>query len=151
MTACFYLLAAIQNKACVPVFVASTYLTISKAKYVTYAELTLNAGDIHGVLDKTTGVFSAKSAGMYLFQFEGLASICESLKIQLKVNGITKVKSQSCSLGPKDSSEVQESGSLSVSCLLHVKSGDQIGVFLENGVLLSNAPKTTRFWGILLC
>lgn len=136
----------ILNSVCVPVFGASKLLEISDVGRVKFAKLTQPKGDVHGTFDMTTGVFTVKSSGLYLFQFNGVSYLNCITNVQLKVNGITKAGSQSyCA----DSCSTQDS-SVDVSCVLFVRSEDEVAIFLENGDLHEAWPNATRFWGILL-
>lgn len=119
-------------------------------KYVTFAKWSIPERELHGVFNLATGIFTVETSGTYLFQFEGLPVKHDVAHVQLKLNGVTKAESHSCRCGSE--SEAARSGSVSISCLLHVKTQDEVGIYVKSGELrdADSIPNATRFWGILM-
>lgn len=62
------------------------------------------------------------------------------------VNGVSKAGSPAYCLGACP----EQDKSIDVCCVLHVGSGDQVWIHLENGGLNEASPGATRFCGIFL-
>ena len=134
---------AVTKSGAAPVFAASTATRNKTGEFITYARMEFDTKEDLGVFDKTSGLFKVKTAGMYLFMFNGLySSASGSVYIDLRVNGTKKARS--CA---RDQSG-KEYGTLVVSALLQLAAGDQVGVFLRKGVLCESQGLCTRFIAI---
>lgn len=125
-----------------PVFSASNAVKNKIGQFITFA-CTEDVGGIHGSFDKGAGIFTTKTAGQYLFLFNGLfSSAGGSTHVDLCVNGLKKARSCAREQGTK------QYGLLVISALLKLEVGDQVGVFLRKGILCESEGLCSRFIGI---
>lgn len=129
-------------------------LGVSEEGFVTYLLARLARPTVfrHGTFDKNKGVFTVQTAGMYLFQLEGLPVTYEGVKVQLMVNGIAKAQSYSYICEPASSSQPPKlgAGSLSISCFLHLRNGDQVGIVMPADRFCEDKLNNTHFRGVLV-
>ncbi len=149
---------AIQNrKAVVPVLKAYRAVEESSAgHYVRYGQRETDVNEEHGKIDwPSAGLFTTKTAGLYLFLFDGLAYWTIPTKFTLRVNGIDKA----VSMIVEDDQHEEVAARHVIKALLSLDHGDKVGVHVVTGKLMfSNAGtrkaveinNSTRLTGILL-
>ena len=137
---------ATENKAVVPIFSASKALDILAGKRVTFSRLEIETCEAHGDFNKNTGVFTVKTTGAYLVQFNGVTGNKGSCEVLLRVNEETKANSF-CYHAAKTHHLF---GSVVISIVLKLQSGDQVDVFVKNGNLVESTGAYNRFSAILL-
>jgi hypothetical protein len=149
---------AIQNrKAVVPVLKAYRAVEESSAgHYVRYGQRETDVNEKHGKIDwPSAGLFTTKTAGLYLFLFDGLAYWTIPTKFTLRVNGIDKA----VSMIVEDDQHEEVAARHVIKALLSLDHGDKVGVHVVTGKLMfSNAGtrkaveinNSTRLTGILL-
>lgn len=137
----------VTNGGVIPVFMASTVTdTLPPKQYVTYRYLEIGAhGDSlawqHGHFDRLTGMFTAKTSGVYLFLFHTLVKANTS-RAYLRVNDVTKAVSATQPYNHADS--------LIVSSVVKLAKGDQVGIFIGSERVWLADDGYTHFSGILL-
>ena len=134
-----------SNKAVVPVFSASKAGQCAAGNRVTFAQLDIETDEAHGSFDKTTGIFTAKTAGIYQINFNGVASSKGYSVINLRVNEIDKANSYN-----DHAHSTEHYCSIVVSPMLKLKSGDRVDVFIKYGTLYEGTGVFTFFSAILL-
>ena len=139
--------AKMTNKGAVPVFLASKALQGAAGKRVTYLQLEIETNKAHGSFNKDTGVFVVKTAGTYLVQFNGVTCSKSCCEIILRVNEATKANSFCF----HDAASHTLYGSIVVSTLMKLETGDKVDVFVKSGTVAeSGSGAYNRFSAILL-
>ena len=89
-----------------------------------------------------TGTFTAPKSGVYAFNFQGLRYYPNGgdLRVRLRVNGNGYMSSYASPNGV----------SVSLFSVLNLKSGDQVAVSCDSGILYSTTEYFTVFSGFLL-
>ena len=122
---------------------------------ITYQRV--ESDDDHGVFDVTTGLFTAATAGLYLFFFDGTSwqSNTGPFKgptlVEMRVNDQVKATTE-CNCSHKINKE-QIGFNLSISAMMRLNRGDVLGLYTTEGSLskCSDGPDSnTRFWSIFL-
>lgn len=133
-----------QRKTAVPVFSANRLQpTTGSRKYVAYCDLEFESNREYGVFDKEFGMFTANVGGLYLFLFNGLNwNRAGGTRVELRVGGISRASSYARDPGQT------EQNLLVISAIVKLNKGDQVGIYLERGLLCDGAPQYTRFSGI---
>lgn len=135
-----------------PIFSAYKAVQCDAAeKRVIYELLDFPVNTVHGSFDKDSGVFTAKTAETYLFQFNGAADSKSTYKstcvnIALLVNDDVRANSF-CLL---DSVIYDLCGSIALSSMVKLKSGDRVEVFIRSGALSKRNGPNNRFSGLPL-
>ena len=132
----------------VPVFAASGLLSGWINESLTYQHLGFHS-DQHGQFDKSTGFFVASTPGLYLFMFNGNSLSTMITQVALRVNGRREAAATVNRAGETD----RAGYSLSISAMLQLNSGDEVGIFVEGGQLgffKGNVDVLTRFSCMLL-
>ena len=124
--------STMTNQSVVPVFSASKAVQQAAGPRVTYQQLEIETCEAHGSFDKATGVFTVKTTGNYLIQFNGTVIVSGWCKADLRVNDFSKAKSF---ITPNS---VENKGSCNISSVLKLKSGDKVDVVIENGSLFES-------------
>ena len=121
--------STMANKCVVPVFSASKAVQQAAGPRVTYEQLEIETCEAHGSFDKATGVFTVKTAGNYLIQFNETAVVNGNVwcRAYLRVNDIIKAKSF---ITPNSG---RNRGSCTITSVLKLNSGDKVDVVIENG------------------
>ena len=149
------MVSASVKPAAVPIFSASGLGNDPIACTATYRQLEFQSDTNHGTFDASTGKFTAATAGLYQFSFNGISwqnmdSASKGLtKVELRVNGQQRASSVvNCHYGNGATSYC-----LSISAVIPLKRGNVVDVFVSNGRLgMSSGEEdsATRFSGILL-
>ena len=134
-----------------PVFAVSGLLNHSINKPLNYQHLKFHS-DQHGQFDKSTGLFVASTPGLYLFMFNGTSwqtKEDENTRVELRVDGVRRAAARVNRAGRTDRSGY----TLSISAMLHLNSGNQVGIYVLAGQLASSGrdpDSFTRFSCMLL-
>ena len=118
-------------------------MTVSK--YITYQQLEFggeanSTGRQHGRLDLGTGIFTANTAGVYMFQFFTRVTECVGI-IDLRVNGNCKANAVA-----QNSVGVDV---LAISSMVKLIRGDQVGIVVSKRDTFESSGYT-QFSGTLL-
>ena len=130
------------NGGVIPVFMASTVTdSLPPKQYVTYRNLEVGARTDtfswqHGHFDRLTGIFTAKTSGIYLFLFHTLVKANTS-RAYLRVNDVTKAVSAAQPY-------------LIISSVVKLTRGDHVGIFIGNERVWLEDDGYTHFSGLLL-
>lgn len=98
----------------------------NEKNFVPFQNITLNNGNS---LNITTGIFTAPKAGTYLFTFHGNLSVRKIQHVIIALNGEAKTRIINDGYGYSYS----ETSSMSI--VLSLKTNDNIGVYLHQGIL----------------
>ena len=141
--------------AIVPIFSATGLGNDPFVCIATYRHLEFQSDTTHGTFDASTGQFTAATAGLYQFSFNGVSWQDK----ESPTRGLTKVELRIDSQ-PRSSSIVNchygngaTSYSLSISAVLQLKRGNVVDAFVAIGRLgmsSGDEDSVTRFSGILL-
>lgn len=137
----------VNNNRVVPVFMASTVVdTFPPRQYVTYRHLEIGAHSDtlawqHGHFDRMTGIFTAKTSGVYLFFFHTLVKANTS-RAYLRVNDVTKSVSVTQPYNTADS--------FVISSTVKLTKGDQVGIFIGDERVSLADDGYTHFSGLLI-
>ena len=145
---------ALTNKSVVPVFSASIAVQKLAGNRVTFKQLDIEITDAaHGSFDRTTGVFTVKTSGIYLINFNGVGygttGTASSSNITLRVNDVVKASSY-CYYNGATTTTSRLYGSLSMSPVLKLDSGDLVDVFIVSGSLYEATGVFNSFSAVLL-
>ena len=100
----------------------------------------------HGDFDLSSGIYTVKTAGIYLLNFNALVNLHARSRthcFDLKVNDKTVAVSYNYSETLGDQPAV-------ISAMVPLNVGDRVGIFANCGKLYQDKFSKTRFFGILL-
>ena len=150
----------IGNGCAVSVFAASGLKSDFLGQPVTYVQQEFVPDGDHGTFDASTGLFTATTAGLYLFLFNSTSWLNEvgtyklPTIVDLRVDGECKASAHVSCAGRNGTPGYN----LSISILLHLPTGSVVGVHKVQGQLCrlgnpdsdDNKDTLTRFTGILM-
>ena len=141
-------LSTINEPFGIPIFSASRAVQRLSGGPATFLRLDIKTNDAHGSFDKQNGTFVAKTAGTYRLHFNGASfSPTGRSEVHLCVNTICQANAM-CFHEAKTSSLY---GSLVISTLLELKSGDSVDIFVREGALFEEDGSCfNRFSAFLL-
>ena len=136
----FTRLAGLQNNAAltnamVPIFSASRAKYGDAGQRVTFRRLEIDTCEIHGSFDKRTGVFRAKTTGVYLIQFNGVIADSYTVEVNLRVNGAANADSYCFHPSAKERFQ----SPIVISSLVKLCSGDSVDVFVKHGNIVESS------------
>ena len=137
---------ATTRKPIDPVFMASRAGQLNAGQVVNYELLDMETNTSVGSFDKRTGQFVVHTPGLYLFHFNGVSHRKQNTyEVVLRVNEMDRAS-------PYCSHSSSAFGSVAMSALLPLKTGDKVDVFVTVGIL--DEDKTgwmhNRFSGLLV-
>ena len=130
-----------------PVFTASCAVQTRAGHYVTFDDRCVDTNAAHlGSFNGSTGLLTVQIPGVYLVLFDAMGS--HNCTVMLRVNLVDKASSGFKANGLAAKANGLFSGSMTISALLPLKKGDQLGAFIASGELDQDS-KATRFSAIL--
>lgn len=142
-----------SSTSTIPIFSARNCLNPASFKGTSfaYSALDFDTKEEHGLFDQSSGIFTAKTAGFYQFNFNGHVFVDGRNFVHqflLKVDGIIKAVSYTHFSSLETTAYIP----VSLSALVPLKTGEKVGVFVGYAGKLYEAPPTyvTRFCGILV-
>ena len=142
----------LPNKMVVPVFSAfDAVQSLYGTRVLNFQKLEIPTCDAHGYFDRDTGVFTFKTPGSYLIQFNGTAFQMPGCQVDLRVNSIIKTTGYCHAADGQPVNAQKPIGFVAISSVVTVKSGDYVDISIRSGSLCEpNIEKSSRFSALLL-